>query len=170
MVDEMTAGVLTADKVDGADRQSRLHQRLDQHRAGQAGFRARLVDDRVAAEQRAADHGDRQRHREIERRDHAEHADRAQHDARRLLREGALHVVREAALALHLVAVIAHEIDRLLRLADRLEARLADLDQAGDADIVFAAVEDVGGAAQRRHALGPGRGGPARRGGLGGFH
>ena len=70
--------------------------------------------------------------------------------------------------SLHLVAVVADEVDRLLDLADRLHARLADLEQAGAGNLVFLALDAIGGAAQHRDALGPRPAAPVRIGGAGG--
>ena len=156
------ARFLAADRIDRTCWQSRLVQRVDQQHAGQARLRRRLVDDRVPAEQGAGHHAHRQGGREIERRDHAEHADRPQLQRRRLVRKGAAHVAREAAVGLHLVAVIGDQVVRLLGLAHRLDARLADFEQAGDAEIVFAPRQDFGGAAQHPHPLRPRRARPGR--------
>src|SRR5205085_10783581 len=57
--------------------------------------------------------------------------------------------------ALHLVAIMADEVDRLLDLADRFEARLADLDQAGDRNVPLALVDDVRAGAKDFDAPGP---------------
>src|SRR3954451_8297324 len=78
----------------------------------------------------------------------------------RVASEGAAHRAVVTAVRRHLVAIVADEVDRLLDLADRLHARLADLEQAGAGDLVFLALDALGGAAQRRHALGPGAAAP----------
>ena len=69
------------DEVEHAVRQAARDQRFDDQAAGQAGRVARLEHHGVAGDQRGRHHPERQRDREIERRDHSEHAVRAQDDA-----------------------------------------------------------------------------------------
>ena len=132
------------DQVQHAVGKAAGNQRLDHQAAGQTGRVARLEYDRVAGDQRRGHHSERQCDREVERSDHPEHAIRSQDHAALLGRRGAGPFLAKAVGALHLVAIMADEVDRFLDLADRFEPRLADLDQAGDRNVPLALFEHVG--------------------------
>ena len=75
------------------------------------------------------------------------------------------HRVVVARVVLHGLRVIADEVRRLLDLAERLDPVLADL-EGHDRGVVHQPVADeLGGAAQDRQPLLPGRRGPRRLGG-----
>ena len=82
MTHERLAGLAPAvDEVEHAIRQSAFNQRLDHQPPGQAGRVARFEHHCIAGDQRRRHHPERQRDREIERRDHSEHAIGPKHDA-----------------------------------------------------------------------------------------
>ena len=87
----------------------------------------RFQHDGVARDQRGRGRRDRERHREVERRDHAPHAVRPHDVERRLVRREPAHRLLEPAVLAHLVAVVADEVGGLLDVAERLEAVLPDL-------------------------------------------
>ena len=70
----------------------------------------------------------------------------------------------ETAGPLHLVAIVANEIDRFFDLANRFEPRFADLDQAGDGNFPFAPLDLVRSGAQYSDAAGPAKAPPCRIG------
>src|SRR4029079_14864672 len=97
-----------------------------------------IGEHRTSSDQRRGHHPDRQGDGEVERRDHREDSIGPQHDAAFFDGRGARALLAEAVGPLHLVAIMADEVDCLLDLTYRLRARLTDLDQAGDGEIPLA--------------------------------
>ena len=87
-----------------------------------------LQHHRVAGDQRGAQHVDRQRDREVERRQHREDAVGKQHVGVALALDEALKRPDVALVLLHQVGVGRDQVDRLLHLEDRLGAGLAGLE------------------------------------------
>jgi hypothetical protein len=152
------------DKVEDARRQSAIDQRVDHQPASQPGGIARLEYHRVPGNQRRRHHAERQGDGEVERRDHPEHAVGSHHDAAPLGGRSARHHFAEPVGALHFVAIVADQVDCLLDLADRLQPRFADLDQAGNRHVPFAAFEHVRTRAQNLDPPGPAEIAPRRIG------
>ncbi len=71
---------------------------------------------------------------------------------------------------LHGVGIVAQQVDRLLDLAQRLQAILAHLQHHDCRKLEVVVTHDVGGAAHCGHALLPGQRGPAGRGGARSSH
>src|SRR6266498_5276821 len=147
--------------------QAGVAQALVQLRAGERALRRGLEDHRVAGHQRAAGGPRGQRHREVERADHRPDPVGPQHAAGVLVRGELPHLVGEAVVALHLVAVVADQVGRLLHVAERLEAVLADLHGHQGGQLVGAVADQVRRAAQQGDAVPPRRARPGREGGPG---
>ncbi len=153
----------TGDEVEDAVGDAGGAHRLEEALAGDRGVGRGLVDDRVAGHERAAGRPAGQGEGEVERADDAPHAvrpqDRAGMDG--LVAEVAHHVV-EAVVALHHVARPADEIGRLLDVAERLEAVLADLHREQGAELHLPLADRVGDLAEERHPLLPRATAPGR--------
>ena len=115
-----------------------------------------LEDDGVAGHERRGGGAGRERDREIERRDDGPHAVGPHHalvardeDVRRVVRQ----VELVALVRLEVVRVDLEEVHAFLRLAERLEAVLADLEHEGRRDVVDPLLEDAGDLAHQRDAL-----------------
>ena len=120
----------------------------------------------LPADERGARRAGREGHREVERAHDPEHAVRPQDRPGvdgRVAEIAHLDVV--AVVLLHRVAVVAQQVGRLLDLAERLDAVLADL-EAHDRGLVHEAVADeLGRAADDLETIAPGSRGPSRLGG-----
>lgn len=154
----------TGQESEHARRHPGLQEGLYQQGAGQRIDLARLVDHRVAGRQGGRDHVDRERHREVERRDHAEDAIGAQQRAAAFLgfRTGQQALVAEVPL--HLGGVIAGKVGRFLGLAHRFQPRFADLQNQQRAHPPFHLGQNVTGPPDDCGTLRPGQGGPGRLG------
>ena len=135
-----------------------------------------LEDDRVAGHERRGGRAGGERDRKVEWRDHGPHAVRPHHaavardeDVRRVVRQ--LELV--ALVRLEVLRVDVEEVHAFLRLAERLEPVLADLEHERGRDLVDALLEDPRDLAHQRDAgrragVAPGRESPVR-GGEGGI-
>ncbi|MNS77434.1 hypothetical protein D3C72_1110160 [compost metagenome] len=132
-------------------------QRTCQRRAGR-----RLIDHGIARQQGGAHHVHRQGQGKIERRNHREHAIRAQHIVRAFVIEGARQRLPIAIAAFGLIAVVADQVHRFLGLAQRFQARLADLDNRRHGEVVLAFGQHHRQTPQHRDARRPALRGPRR--------
>ena len=144
---------------------ARVLERVDQVHARQRRGRRRLVDHRVAGQERAADRAGGEGHREVERADDREHAVRPQ-DRPGVDRRVAevVHRVVVEVVVLGRLGVVADQVGGLLDLAERLEPVLADLERHVRAVAHLALGDELRGAAQDLQALLPGRVPPRGRG------
>ena len=104
----------------------------------------------------------REREREVERRDHGPHAVRPQHAGVSLARAERAHLLLEPVVRLDLVAVVRHQVGRLLDVADAFEAVLAGLVAHDGRQLPPVIADRVGHGAHLRDALAPGQRGPRR--------
>ncbi len=68
-----------------------------------------------------------------------------------------------AAMALEVVRIVTEEVDRLLRLAERFHAVLADLERKCCGNLIDTRLDDVGDATHQSQALRDRRGAPGRK-------
>jgi hypothetical protein len=155
--------------VEGAGREARVANAVGEEAAGPRRVARALEDDRVPGDERRRDRAPGEGEGEVEGRDHRPHPvgleDRAVVGAvagERVIGQDVVVV----PVPLELVGVAGEEVGRLLRLAERLHAVLADLEGEGGRDRVDALLEEGRHALHEAHALGRGRGPPAREGRL----
>ena len=134
------------DVVEDARRQARVADAVGEQAARPGRVGGALEDDRVAGHERGGGRARRERDREIERRDHGPDAVGPHHapvardeDVRRVVRQ--LELV--ALVRLEVVRVDVEEVHAFLRLAERLEPVLADLEHERRRDLVDALLEDA---------------------------
>ena len=129
-----------------------------------------LDDDRVAGHHRRARRSGGERHREVERADTTAKTP----CGRRIERvwtavvAEVVHRVVVAVVVLHRLRVVADQVGRLLDLAERLDAVLADLDRHRGRVVHQAVADQLRGATQDRRGAPPGGRGPGRLRGAGG--
>ncbi len=150
------------DEVDHAGRDAGLDQHVVEQVGAQRADLRWLEHDRVPGDQRRAGRPGDERHGVVERADHRPHAERAHHVGRRLGRHEALHRPGEPLVLAHRVGVVADQVGRLLDVAERFEAGLADLPRHAGGELGAALRDQIGGTVEERHPLGPRRGCPLR--------
>ena len=135
-------------------------------RPAQGVSRRAFDDDGVAGDERGGSRAAGKRERKIERRDHDPGAIRP-HDAAIARHDVRQRVVRQLVLVvtvlLEVVGVVPEEVHRLLRLAERFHAVLADFERECRGDFVDARFHDVRDTAQQAHSLAGRCGAPGRK-------
>ncbi len=140
-----------------------MHRR-DGHQAREHALFRGFEHGGVAGDERRAERARRQRHREVERRDDGPDAVGAHDVARCFAFDEAAHGHGEPVVRLHLVAVVADEVGRLLDVAERLEPVLADLHRHQRRELAAVLGDLVGGPLEDRDPLLPRRRRPRGRG------
>ncbi len=159
--------------VEHAGRQPRVADAVGQQPPGPRRVGRALQHDGVAGDQGGRHRAGRQRQGKVERRDHHPRAVRAKHAA--VARGGAGdRIVRQVPLvgvvALELIGVDLEEVGRFLRLGERLQAILADLEHQGGGDVVDALGDQCADLARQLAAALRRRGAPGGEGSGGGRH
>src|SRR5215210_6168982 len=162
VLDERRADVaLAGQQGDGVRRHAGLAQRPEDHQRAAGRLLGRLEHDRVAGRQAGGDHPERDRQREVPRRDDRDDPARAVGHrvalARHLQERGALGDVERAA------GVVLEEVDRLADVRVGLRPWLRALAHRQRGRLQPPLAQPPGGPQQRVGALGGGRGGPALR-------
>ena len=166
VIHQCAAGLfLAGDHVDHARGDARVVEALDQQGRAVGGVFRRLEHHRVPRQdgrrRRSAGEGDRK----VEGRNHAPHAiGLEQAGVAMVLALGKL-ALDEALVLLHVIAVGADEIGRLLHIAQSLQAILAHFQAVHRGNVEEPLADERGHFAQQGNALLPGRGAPGREGG-----